>query len=125
MSPNCGTNPLGLVSSAVFSSDGSLVLTASKDGTARLWRLDGELVFSLAEPEGQVTRAVFSPDGEWIVTASSSGYIRFWPSTEEHLRRIAGELARRQRRFTTAELEPYRDLLGDRFEELTAESGGR
>ena len=43
-----------------FSPDGSLVLTASADGSARLWRPDGTL--SDVAHRGPVTVASFSPD---------------------------------------------------------------
>src|SRR5262249_61153250 len=53
------------VTSAVFSADGSLVLTASEDKTARVW--DTELGAEvLALPGGGF--AAFSPDGTRIIT---------------------------------------------------------
>lgn len=58
------------VLSLQFSPDGKLLLSSSKDGTARLWRLsDGERLLSLAH-EKEVAAARFSPDGRWIATAS-------------------------------------------------------
>lgn len=55
------------------------MLTASDDGTARLWSADGasEPVI-LGRHEGPVTAAAFSPDGTRIVTASEDGTARVW-----------------------------------------------
>lgn len=61
----------GRVRAATFSPDGSLILTASDDGTARVWTLEGEL---LAVHEGLPIyswHGAFSPDGSMIVTAVS------------------------------------------------------
>ncbi|EPX63244.1 High-affnity carbon uptake protein Hat/HatR [Cystobacter fuscus DSM 2262] len=65
--------------SARFSADGTRVLTASADGTARLWRADGTgtpIVFSANEES--VNSAVFSPDESHILTASDDGIVRLW-----------------------------------------------
>ena len=51
-----------LVQSAVFSPSGKIILTASKDSTARLWNLKGE--------ELAVLRAIYLPDADrfgWTV----------------------------------------------------------
>ena len=53
------------VQSAVFSSDGQLVLTASHDGAAKLWwAASGECVRTLQGHRGAVLSAVFSPQGQ-------------------------------------------------------------
>ncbi|MFY0575142.1 hypothetical protein ACN28S_12890 [Cystobacter fuscus] len=65
--------------SARFSADGTRVLTASGDGTVRLWRSDGTgtpIVFSANEES--VNSAVFSPDESHILTASDDGIVRLW-----------------------------------------------
>ncbi len=63
-----------------FSPDGTLAVTASDDGTARVWKVDtGEPMF--AEPlrhDGPVRHAAFSPDGSQIVTASFDKTARVW-----------------------------------------------
>ena len=62
----------GGVRSAVFSPDGKRIVTASKDGTARLW--DGETGKPIGEPlkgHSYVYSAEFSPDGKRVVTRSS------------------------------------------------------
>ncbi|MGA2863280.1 MAG: protein kinase [Verrucomicrobiota bacterium] len=61
-----------------FSPDGSLIVTASQDKTACLWRAkDGAKVSSLNHP-GKVLSAMFSPDGHRIVTASIDRIVRVW-----------------------------------------------
>ena len=56
-----------LVASAVFSPDGLSVLTASVDGTARIWEVASGR--ELQRFDG-VSFAAFSPDGRSVVTAS-------------------------------------------------------
>ncbi|HAB19167.1 MAG TPA: serine/threonine-protein kinase, partial [Verrucomicrobiota bacterium] len=68
-----------MVKSAVFSQDGTRVVTASSDKTARVW--DARSGQPLTEPirhQAQVSFAAFSPDGQRIVTASYDGTARVW-----------------------------------------------
>jgi WD40 repeat protein len=59
--------------SASFSPDGARIVTASNDGTARLWdATTGEEIIGLRH-EGSVSSAPFPPDGARIVTASEDG----------------------------------------------------
>ena len=51
------------------------VLTASEDGTARLWSLDGREL-GLVAHSSPVLRADFSPDGGTLLTASADGTAR-------------------------------------------------
>ena len=58
-----------LVYSAFFSPDGSLVLTASGDCTAKIWNAtSGECLFTLPGVSPPLS-AVFSPDGESVLTS--------------------------------------------------------
>ncbi|MCP5103701.1 MAG: TIR domain-containing protein [bacterium] len=68
----------GVVRSAVFSPDGSRVLTASLDKTAKLWDSEGKLLVELKGYNGPVFSAVFSPDGSRVLTASSDGTAKLW-----------------------------------------------
>ncbi len=65
------------VRAASFSPDGSLVLTAAGDGSARLWRRDGTPIRTLRH-RGPVTAARFSPDGRLVLTTSDDGTARLW-----------------------------------------------
>ena len=65
---------------ATFSADGRRIISASHDGTARLWDArTGEEVFVLPK-QGPLWSAALSPDGESLVTASSDGTARIWNS---------------------------------------------
>jgi WD40 repeat protein len=67
------------VNSAVFSSDGRRVLTASDDGTARLWEAEsGRLVATFQGHTDSVNSAAFSPDGRRVLTASADNTARLW-----------------------------------------------
>jgi WD40 repeat protein len=67
------------VNTAVFSVDGSRVVTASDDKTARVWdATTGKDLVVLRGHTSRVQSAAFSPDGTRIVTASSDGTARIW-----------------------------------------------
>jgi WD40 repeat protein len=69
----------GSVNSAAFSPDGSRIVTASGDGTARVWMADTRaLIAELKGHANRVLSAVFSPEGSRIVTASSDKTARVW-----------------------------------------------
>lgn len=80
------------VNSVAFSPDGRFVLTASLDGTARVWNVNtGQQTAELSGHTQRVNRAVFSPDGTRIVTASNDGTARLWDtSTGEELAALEG-----------------------------------
>lgn len=62
------------VSSVRFSPDGRHVLSASWDGTARLWDAsNGQLAANPLKHSGRVVAAQFSPDGTLAATASEDG----------------------------------------------------
>jgi energy-coupling factor transporter ATP-binding protein EcfA2 len=69
----------GSVSSAAFSPDGSRIVTASWDNTARIWdAASAREIAVLRGHENWVSSAAFSPDGSRIVTASWDNTARIW-----------------------------------------------
>jgi WD40 repeat protein len=59
------------VTAVAFSPAGDLLVTASKDKTARIWDVaTGELVRKL-QHNSAVRDAQFSPDGRWVVTSAA------------------------------------------------------
>ncbi|WP_437642424.1 nSTAND1 domain-containing NTPase [Sorangium sp. So ce854] len=69
----------GALAAAVWSPDGARVLTASADGTARVWRADGAgQPVVLEGGGGAVLAAAWSPDGERALAGSEDGAARVW-----------------------------------------------
>jgi WD40 repeat protein len=69
----------GPVNHAAFSPDGTRVVTASDDGTARVWdAATGKPVSPPLKHGGPVTHAAFSPDGTTVATASQDKTARLW-----------------------------------------------
>jgi len=63
---------------ATFSPNGKSVLTASMDGTARLWDIGGQQKIVFEGHHESIRYAEFSPDGKHIVTASNDKTARLW-----------------------------------------------
>lgn len=66
------------VNSAQFSPDGQHVVTASDDGTARVWDRNAREILQIRGHAGAVAFAQFSPDNRRIVTAGADGTARVW-----------------------------------------------
>jgi WD40 repeat protein len=67
------------VDSAAFSPDGSRIVTASGDKTARIWdAATAKEIAVLRGHESYVNSAAFSPDGARIITASGDRTARIW-----------------------------------------------
>ena len=92
------------VRSAQFSPDGTRLVTASKDKTARLW--DAHTGKALGEPmlhQDDVGSAQFSPDGTRVVTASEDKTARLW---DAHTGKALGEPMLHQERVMSAQFSP-------------------
>lgn len=77
------------VVAAAWSPDERLA-TASYDGTARLWTVDGVLLRSLSHQD-EVTAVAWSPDGRKLVTASRDDTAAIWDaSSGTRLHSLAG-----------------------------------
>jgi WD40 repeat protein len=70
------------VFAAAFSPDGTRVVTASEDGSARVWdAIMGTPVTAPLRHGGAVTAVRFSADGTRVITASEDGSARVWDAT--------------------------------------------
>src|SRR4029450_2636461 len=84
------------VKNAAFSPDGTRILTASADHTAKLWdagplsrwiatsMTSGHLLASF-DHQGTVNDAAFSPDGARILTASADHSAKLWDAASGKL----------------------------------------
>jgi WD domain, G-beta repeat len=69
----------GPVTAVAFSPDGTLIATASTDGTARTWdTTTGQPRTTLTGHQNPVNGVAFSPDGTLIATASHDQTVRIW-----------------------------------------------
>jgi WD40 repeat protein len=67
------------VAGLAVSADGSLVASASWDGTVRLWNAaDGSSRGILSNPSARVSAVAFSPDGRLLASLSDDQVLRLW-----------------------------------------------
>ena len=67
------------VNHAVWSGDESRILTASDDGTARVWDAEtGAELVTLSGHKVNVLQAVWNSDESYILTRSTDGTARVW-----------------------------------------------
>ena len=94
----------GPVTAAEFSPDGRTVVTASQDGTGRLWdAAGGQPVGAPMRHGGAVRSARFSSDGNKIVTASADKTVRVWDARDGH---PLAEPIEHKMEVTSAEFSP-------------------
>ncbi|MEU6061228.1 helix-turn-helix domain-containing protein [Streptomyces sp. NPDC047097] len=83
------TGHRGPVNAIALSPDGSLLATASSDGTVRLWRTTEHRPTAVLPVPGRVRAVAFSADGRLLATTSTRGPVRLWDTAR---RRTAGVL---------------------------------
>ena len=94
------------VNSAAYSPDGTRIVTASADKTARIW--DARTGAQLAVLSGHgdsVNSAAYSPDGTRIVTASDDKTARIWDA------RVPADLAAQILWDAAAETDPLPESI--------------
>ncbi|KAF5342530.1 hypothetical protein D9611_002043 [Ephemerocybe angulata] len=83
------TGHTGDVNSAVFSWDGTKIVSGSDDQTVRVWdALTGEVQTVLEGHSAHVTSVAFSPDGKDIVSGSFDKTVRVWDVLEGKVKRV-------------------------------------
>jgi WD40 repeat protein len=96
------------IGKAQFSLDGRYVISASQDGTARIWDLaSGQATMTLTHPAAVIS-AHFSPDGHRVVTAGLDGTAKVFDPQTGALRVI---LAGHRGAVLDAEFSPDGKLL--------------
>ena len=92
------------INTASFSPDGTRVVTASWDRTARLWDAQtGQPIGARMHHQGTVSSASFSPDGTRVVTASYDKTARLW---DGHTGQPIGKPMQHDDGLTFAEFSP-------------------
>ncbi len=74
----------------VFSADGNLFATSHKDGTARIWNLEGRQIAKLVGHQGAVQSVVFSPDNKLIATRGKDITARVWNIEGKEIAKLIG-----------------------------------
>lgn len=75
------TGHRGAIRAVRFSPDGTLIATASEDGTARIWNSEtGERMKTLTGHAGMVCSLAWFPDGNTMATGGLDHTVRFWNS---------------------------------------------
>lgn len=78
------------VIAVAFCPDSQYMLTGSEDNTAKLWKLDGELLQTLKGHAGPVAAVAFSPDGRQLLTGSDDSTASLWSLEGQALQSFAG-----------------------------------
>ena len=87
------TGHTNTVDAVVFSPDGDMLVSSSRDQTIRLWNPhNGKLKRTLIGHTDEVMRMAFSPDGTTLASGSRDRKIRLWnPNSGQHIKTLAGQ----------------------------------
>ncbi len=78
--------------SCAINSDGTRIVSSSKDKTLKVWGLaTGQTLLTLKGHTGTVNACSFNPDGCWIISASEDRTIKIWDASNgQELRTLKG-----------------------------------
>ena len=97
-----GEEHTGRINSVAFSNDGTRIVTASVDGTAKIWNTKGECERTLYLPDRGLY-AAFSPDGKRVVTVWDDDAARVWEIADG---KPVGQEMNHERRINFAAFSP-------------------
>ncbi|MGF1486433.1 MAG: CHAT domain-containing protein [Prochloraceae cyanobacterium] len=78
------------VNDIIFSPDGKIIATASRDKTVKLWSDRGKEITTLRGHQEEVFAVSFSPDGKTIATASCDKTVKLWNLRGRELLTLSG-----------------------------------
>jgi len=100
----------GPITDIIYSPDGSLIATASKDGNVRLWdAANGSSVRTISGHNGGVNSIAFSPDGALLASGSDDRTAKLWNVADGSLVRTLFPLM--ESRVVEVEFSPDGSLL--------------
>ena len=67
-----------VVNSVSYSHNGRLIASASSDATVKIWRSDGELLYTLQGHRDSVLDVAFDPLGDLIASAGEDNDVKLW-----------------------------------------------
>ncbi|HEY9649913.1 MAG TPA: hypothetical protein V6C95_04570, partial [Coleofasciculaceae cyanobacterium] len=105
----------GWVSSVDFSSDGKTIITASEDGTIKIWKADGTFIKDIGHHQAGVYSVSFSPNGKLIASASKDKTVKLWNSQGVLLKTLKGH----RDRVRSLSFSPDSKLLATGSEDKT------
>ena len=112
----------GIVWDTAVSADGQLIASASADGTARLWGIDGSIVDRFEVEDTQVLSVAFSPDGQQLAMGLENGTIELWQLGEN--KRLLDTLQNHTGPVTTVDFSPDGQRLASASEDKTVRLWG-
>ncbi len=74
-----------IVTSVDWSPDAKRLVSASDDGTARIWDVAGNQLAVLNGSQGAVTRALWSPNGKLIAATGANGTTTIWSAADNNV----------------------------------------
>ena len=101
---------------ALFSKDGTQIVTASADKTARLWQLDQLYEPIIHEQVAPLMWAGFDRDGKWVLTAGLDNTARLWGIDGTPVAVLKGHLSG----ITNADFSPDGQIIATASRDNTA-----